>query len=90
MLALSYGARRRGLCPTLGRLLTGGHEDDAYATCANAMQRTSSRYARVLRSPLTDDVRALVERQISEIEEDELELRCLRWGGRRVAAAARA
>ena len=74
--------RARGLAWARGlrRLVTGPHGGDAYAACADAAERATDEYSRVLRFGLPSDVRFGIERQHAEVELDSRELRRLRWG----------
>ena len=47
--------------------LIGSHEGDAYLACARSDRDAEDRYAKVLQSPLSDEVRILVSRQHEEI-----------------------
>jgi hypothetical protein len=76
----SFGARLGGAGRWLKQVLTGGHEGDAYASCAKATENTGGVYARALRTPLPDDVRFGVEQELAEIEWDRRELTRLRFG----------
>jgi hypothetical protein len=79
----SYGARVKGVTRWIRQVLVGGHEGDAYASCARATAKTSAAYVHALRSTLPGDVRFGVERELS----DSLELVRLRFGARAEAPA---
>ena len=84
----SYRARVSGAARRFRQILTGGHEGDAYAACARATEKTSAAYARALRSTLPADVGFGVERELSEIEWDRIELNRLRFGALPAAVPA--
>ena len=67
---------------SLRRLVSGPHGGDVYAACADAADRATSEYWRVLRLGLPSDLRFGTERQHAEVELDGRELRRLRWGAR--------
>lgn len=84
----SFRARASGAARRFRQMLTGGHEGDAYAASARATEKTIAAYHRALRLELPADVRRGVERHLSEIESDSVELNRLRFGAFPAAAPA--
>ncbi len=76
----SYRAQARSLTRRISQFFAGGHGGDAYAACARAAGNTQDAYARALRSALPAEVRLDIERELSEIGADHMELVRLRFG----------
>lgn len=84
----SGGEAIRAAVQRVRSLVIGHNAGDSYATCARVEGKAQHLYERALERPMSEDVRAVVTRQLAEIAVDCDLLRRLRSGGKQTAQEA--